>query len=466
MSQTPQFAESTVNSANRQCPSWTEAGAVALVTSALFLVFYGGAAYLTSFRQDVGTWYYEWEQIIPFVPIMIVPYMSIDAFFIAAPFFCSSRSELRVLGKRLSAIVFVAAACFLIYPLELAVQRPQPTGLFGDIYTWFTAMDRPFNLCPSMHIALRTVLAVHYGKHCRGLTRIAMNIWFFLIGCSTLLLYQHHFIDVLGGFILATFVMYVFDGLGWRRNHTPSFGIAGIYAFSAMLFIVPITIYPKLGWFTLWPGVACAITSLGYLCLGESIYRRCGGRLSWPTRFVLGPVLAGQWLSWKYYATQSNVADHVLDNVWIGRLPNQSEATQLVNRAISAVIDVCVAFDETPQLRTIERLELPILDLTAPTTEQLIEAAQFIESNRERGVLVHCKAGYSRSAALIAGWLVMTGRCGSTEDAFELIRRARPKIVVRPEIRNLRFESNTLDFATHLHEHTLRQEQPCLASTI
>ena len=170
---------------------FTCALAVAILTSVLFLVLYGSASYITSLRSDVGTWYYSWEQYIPFVPVMIVPYMSIDLFFFCAPFVCSDRRELRILAWRLSAVVVIATLCFLIYPLRLAVERPVAEGVFGWIYNWFTSLDRPYNLCPSMHIALRTVLAAHYGRHSRGWIRALMNVWFFLIGCSTLLLYQH-----------------------------------------------------------------------------------------------------------------------------------------------------------------------------------------------------------------------------------------------------------------------------------
>ena len=55
-----------------------------------FIVVYGACNWITAHRGDVGTWYYEWERRIPFVPVMIVPYMSIDLFFITAPFLCQS----------------------------------------------------------------------------------------------------------------------------------------------------------------------------------------------------------------------------------------------------------------------------------------------------------------------------------------------------------------------------------------
>jgi len=46
--------------------------------SLLFLAVYGSCNWFTSLRTDVGTWYFEWERRIPFVALMILPYMSID----------------------------------------------------------------------------------------------------------------------------------------------------------------------------------------------------------------------------------------------------------------------------------------------------------------------------------------------------------------------------------------------------
>ena len=59
--------------------------------SLLFLVVYGGCMWLTARRRDVGVFYFEWERAIPFVPFMILPYLSIDLFFVAAPFLFRER---------------------------------------------------------------------------------------------------------------------------------------------------------------------------------------------------------------------------------------------------------------------------------------------------------------------------------------------------------------------------------------
>jgi protein-tyrosine phosphatase len=47
-------------------------------------------------------------------------------------------------------------------------------------------------------------------------------------------------------------------------------------------------------------------------------------------------------------------------------------------------------------------------------------------------VFVCCALGYSRSAAAVATWLVMSGRARSVDAAIERVRLARPQVVLRP----------------------------------
>ena len=65
------------------CTLNTKAAKTSAMLCLIFLVVYGTINWLTAFRHGVGTCYFERERHIPFVPVMIVPYMSIDLFFIA-----------------------------------------------------------------------------------------------------------------------------------------------------------------------------------------------------------------------------------------------------------------------------------------------------------------------------------------------------------------------------------------------
>jgi membrane-associated phospholipid phosphatase len=171
--------------------------------SILFLVLYSGCNWITSRRGNAGTFYFEWERRIPFVPFMILPYMSIDLFFVAAPFLCRTEEELRTFTKRVSFAIVLAGICFLLFPLRFAFARPHADGWLGAIFDWFRGMDAPYNLLPSLHAALMLILIDVYLRHTRGLVRLAMIVWFTLIGLSPVLTYQHHLVDIAGGFVLA-----------------------------------------------------------------------------------------------------------------------------------------------------------------------------------------------------------------------------------------------------------------------
>jgi membrane-associated phospholipid phosphatase len=176
--------------------------------SILFLVVYSGCNWITARRHGVGTFYFEWERHIPFVPFFIAPYMSIDLFFIAAPFLCRSNAELRTFSRRIIAAIVIAGICFLVVPLRFAFPRPRADGVLGAIFDWFRALDAPYNLFPSLHAALMLLLIDLYWRHTRGFFRAAVTIWFALIALSPLFTYQHHLIDILGGLALGAGCFY------------------------------------------------------------------------------------------------------------------------------------------------------------------------------------------------------------------------------------------------------------------
>ena len=180
--------------------------------SILFLIVYGGCNWITLRRADVGTIFFEWERGIPFVPFFILPYMSIDLFFIAAPFLCRRDRELSSLAKRITAAIIVAGICFLLLPLRFAFGRPQTDGWLGAVFDWFRGMDAPHNLLPSLHAALTLILVDVYFRHTRGLVRIATMTWFVLMALSPVLTFQHHVIDIVGGFVLAGVCFWLFRG--------------------------------------------------------------------------------------------------------------------------------------------------------------------------------------------------------------------------------------------------------------
>jgi membrane-associated phospholipid phosphatase len=183
--------------------SRAKAFAASVGLSLLFLLVYGACLWVTARRGDVGVFYFAWERAIPFVPFMILPYMSIDLFFVAAPFLFRNERELKLFVARIASAILLAGICFLVVPLRFAFPRPRAVGWLGAVFDWFRGMDAPYNLFPSLHAAILLFLIEAYARHLRGLTRSAVISWFVLIGLSPLLTHQHHVIDILGGFALA-----------------------------------------------------------------------------------------------------------------------------------------------------------------------------------------------------------------------------------------------------------------------
>jgi membrane-associated phospholipid phosphatase len=417
-------------------PRATEAASVSAALSLLWLVVYGGCAWITAHRTDVGTWYYGWERWIPFVPVMIVPYMSIDLFFLAAPFLCRSREELSVFAKRIALAIVVAGGFFLARPLRMDITVPQTQGWMGVLFKLLHDFDQPTNLFPSLHIALRTILAHLYVRHSKGLVRWFNRIWFSLIGFSTLLTYQHHFPDIVGGFILAGICFYTFRENQPRWPVRPNWRVSGYYAVGAL---TAATLAPaKWPWTAvlLWPAVALGIVALGYAGWGPAIYRKSNGRLPFTARLLLAPSLMGQYLSLAHYRRGCNAWDELTPRVWIGAKLGNREAVEARRRGVTAMLDLTAEFSEAPAFLEATYLNIPMLDLTGPSLAQTREAVDFITQRAGDGVVyIHCKAGYSRTAAVAGAYLLAAGLAETPESAIERLREARPSIVIRSEAR-------------------------------
>jgi protein-tyrosine phosphatase len=363
--------------------------------------------------------------------------MSIDLFFVVAPFLCRTDRELRTFAKRIAAAIIVAGMCFLLFPLRFAFPRPQADGWLGAIFDWFRGMDAPYNLLPSLHAAFTLILLNVYFHHTRGLIRVAIMTWFVLIALSPVLTYQHHLIDILGGFALAGYCFYLFR----EPSHAPPFvvnrRIGSYYAAGAVVVLIMGAIFWPWGALLLWPAIALGIVAIAYFKAGPIVFRKTEGKLPWSTRFVLAPCLLGQYLSLLYYRSQCRSWDKVTPQIWIGGKLGCRSANEALCSGVVSVLDLSAEFSEAKAFRKISYRNIPVLDLTAPTQAQLMEISKFIGNHSRNGVVyVHCKIGYSRSAAAVAAYLLTSGKVKTAEEAFVMIRRVRPSVVIRPEVRS------------------------------
>ncbi|MEX2381416.1 MAG: dual specificity protein phosphatase family protein [Opitutales bacterium] len=404
--------------------------------SGFFLLVYGFANAWTAERESVGVVYFAWEGWIPFVSWMIIPYLSIDLFFVLAPFLIVDRRELHLFCARGGTVILAAGVCYLLFPLTLAVERPVPEGLLGMLWMIFIAMDQPHNLMPSLHIALGTIPAAVFLVHFRGWRRGLLVGWFILIGISTLTTYQHHFVDIYTGLLLGLLSLHLIRKTPQLWHPSINWVASGGYAAGGLFTGIVLVIgWPESFWL-LWPLLAMGLASASSLGFLPASPIKRDGRLVPVSQLLWSPVLFGQWLSWLYYRRKSPPWNEVVPGVYLGRLLTAREAQELAGKGIHAVLDVAAEFSESPVLREKIYSQMEWRDLTAPTQSELRAAAYFIHKHRSRKVYVHCKAGYSRSAAAVGAYLLLHGAVASLKEVEIALHAARPGIVLRPEIRS------------------------------
>jgi hypothetical protein len=320
--------------------------------------------------------------------------------------------------------------CFLLFPLKFAFDRPHVDGPLGVIFNNFRLLDQPFNQFPSLHIALQIILLPIFA---RGRWRVPVAIWFALIAASTVLTYQHHLIDLVGGAMLGAMCLQLFreeDQIGPFQFSR----IGACYAIGSALLIVIAAVTRPWGMLLLWPAMSLAMIASAYFWPGVDPYRKRDGRLSWITWTLLAPVLIGQRLSLAHYARQTSAWSELTGRVWIGRKLSNCEARQAIDRGVCAVLDLTCEFSEAEPFRSIAYLQVPVMDLTAPARQQLDRAVAFICNQTGGIVYIHCKAGYSRTAAVAGAYLIACGEANSVDEAIARLRSVRPRIVIRPEV--------------------------------
>lgn len=408
-----------------------------------FFLMYGTSNWLTSLRPEVGSYYFEWEQHIPFVPFMIIPYMSTDVMFAGALFLCRTRGELRTLAFRFILAICVSTAGFLLFPLRFAFPRPAVDGFLGSIFNFLTSFDQPFNQAPSLHISLLIIQWMVYAKHTRSWLKSIIHLWCVLIGLSTVLTYQHHIIDLYTGVVVAMCAYFTFPDRAREESSThrlttivttPSISRHDLTAYyaggSAALC--------GLGWLfwhplhlLLWPAAALGLIALAYAGAGTGIFLKFEGRLSLCSRIALAPYILGSYLSYRLYTKKTAVYGAVLPGLLIGRKLTDPEAELAIKNGVTAVVDLTAEFNEATPLLKLTYCNLQTMDLTPPSVADLDYAVAFIRQHIRNGaVLVHCALGYSRSAAVIAAYLLSEGHADSIPEAERIIRRTRPQIVL------------------------------------
>jgi membrane-associated phospholipid phosphatase len=189
-------------------PGWDHlryAGLLSILNTLWFLLVYGGMDALTARRAFRVPVHVAAELRIPFVPAMAAVYMSVYLLFLLAPFALRTRREFRAAVWTMAFVILCGGIAFLLFPAELAFAPPSQEQLGGwaGLYRVADALNLTYNLLPSLHVAFAVVCVSIFAPRAPGPVKILLWTWAALIAASTVLIHQHHVLDVVAGWLLA-----------------------------------------------------------------------------------------------------------------------------------------------------------------------------------------------------------------------------------------------------------------------
>ena len=156
------------------------------------------------------------DRLIAFQAGALPLYLSLYLYIPLAPWLLDNKRDLNACCLALSGLGLVGLVIFLLWPT--AIPRPDSAD-----YRPLIAIDKPGNVCPSLHAAFAVFSAIcvdrlarHLGD--RGLARSLSWLWCLGILYATLATKQHVAVDLVAGTVL---------GAAWAGLYLRFFPLAG-----------------------------------------------------------------------------------------------------------------------------------------------------------------------------------------------------------------------------------------------
>ncbi len=180
--------------------------------SIFFVILYKGAEFYTYTVDNVPSYFMDWERNIPFLPIFMLPYMTSQVFFLATIFLKKNESNLKLLIKRAAFLIAVSTALFVIFPMKFYFPKPEVDNqILKSFFYILSKIDSSFNQCPSLHVSFAFLSAEVYCREVKSkFLKSFFGIWGLLLAISVLFVYQHHFIDFVGGTLIFLITCIIF----------------------------------------------------------------------------------------------------------------------------------------------------------------------------------------------------------------------------------------------------------------
>ncbi|WP_026584581.1 protein-tyrosine phosphatase family protein [Bacillus sp. J33] len=121
----------------------------------------------------------------------------------------------------------------------------------------------------------------------------------------------------------------------------------------------------------------------------------------------------------------------IKDRIYIGGADDVIE--MMKNENADVIFDLRAEAPET----NYERIHSPIVDDAKKQDESIKQSIEHVVSayNEGKKVYFHCAGGSNRTGTVAIGTLLSLGKAKTIEEAEEMAKSARPKINVKPEMK-------------------------------
>lgn len=189
-------------------PGWSHlryALLLSFVNTLWFVLVYARMDSLTARRSFRVPVHFPAELAIPFVPAMTLFYMSIYLLFWMAPFVLRTRREFRALVITMAVAIFCGGIGFLLFPADLAFAPPREDelGIWAAMFHFADKLNLTYNLLPSLHVAFAVICIAIFSARAPAIGKVLLWFWAAMVAASTVLIHQHHLLDVATGWLLA-----------------------------------------------------------------------------------------------------------------------------------------------------------------------------------------------------------------------------------------------------------------------
>ncbi|WP_339721088.1 diacylglycerol kinase family protein [uncultured Paraglaciecola sp.] len=178
--------------------------------------------------------------------------------------------------------------------------------------------------------------------------------------------------------------------------------LAGIYSPSMYFSVV---------WF--WIGGSLSAVAIAYVFERPEIFRKKhDGSIPFYIRWLFIPFLFGVQLynTWARKNDSVPAIQKIQDNLFLACRLFPSDMEELKHHGIRAILDVTAEFDGLDWSATeanLHYLNVPVLDHQSPTSDQLVHAINWLNTQTtEHPVVIHCALGRGRSVFVMAAYLL------------------------------------------------------------